>query len=54
MLLSKRRSQIGGYLTGRNKGNKKDLERAVQGLANEFASFPSINTSIVTGKQPIS
>jgi hypothetical protein len=36
------RADVGKYIKGNNEGSKSDLEKAVQGLGQEFASFPII------------
>ena len=43
LLLSKRRSQIGKYLNGENSGTQRDLERAIDGLGQEWASMPVVS-----------
>jgi hypothetical protein len=45
LLLAKRKSQIGKYLRGENGGSQKDLERAIQGLGQEWASMPCVENS---------
>ena len=45
LLLSVRKTQIGNYLAGNNSGNITDLEKAIQGLGQEFASMPVIFSS---------
>jgi hypothetical protein len=41
-LILNSRSEVYRYVKGTNGGSKKDLEDAVQGLGQEFASFPII------------
>ena len=41
-LILKKRPKVGDYLSASNTGTKEDLEKAVDSLANEFASFPAI------------
>lgn len=43
LLLKKRRSQIGKYLNGDNAGSIRDLERAIDGLGQEWASMPVVS-----------
>ena len=45
LLLAKRKSQIGEYLRGENGGSQKDLEKAIQGLGQEWASMPCVKNS---------
>ena len=47
-LVLEKRSNVGRYIKGLNGGSKKDLEDAVQGLSNEFASFPCITLNGTT------
>ena len=42
LLLAKRNSQIGKYLRGENGGSQEDLESAIQGLGQEWASMPCV------------
>ena len=42
-LLLTRRRKLGAYLQGTNGGSMTDLENACQEIAQEFASFPTIN-----------
>ena len=44
-LILDKRSDTGKYIRGTNGGSKEDLERAIQGLGQEFASFPIITRS---------
>lgn len=41
-LVLEKRSDLGRYIKGINKGSKTDLEDAIQALGQEFASFPII------------
>jgi len=41
-LVLNKRKDTGNYINGNNSGDKKDLERAIQALGLEFASFPII------------
>jgi len=43
LLLSKRRKQIGKYLSGENAGTKRELELAIDGLGQEWASMPVVS-----------
>jgi len=42
LILDKRSSTTGKYVRGNNAGNQKNLEDAVQGMAQEFASLPAM------------
>ena len=54
-LVLNKRKDTGNYVNGNNSGDQKDLERAIQALGLEFASFPIITKdgknwgNVVTG-----